>query len=122
MGRRRLPRTQIHDIEILWDYFQAHQHRTDTGCWSWSAGRHRQGYGMMGAWRVRDGQKIMTTVHRVAARIKWNRAIDSDEMVIHTCSNMNCCNPDHLMLGDRRDIHRVMRNNQRYRPRGKDIY
>jgi hypothetical protein len=122
MGRRSLPRTQIHDIEILWDVFQAHQQRTDTGCWSWTAGQHRQGYGMMGAWRLSDGKKIMTTVHRVAARIRWNRAIASDEMVIHTCSNMNCCNPDHLMLGDRRDIHRVMRNNQRYRPRGKDIY
>lgn len=122
MGRRRLPRTQIHDLEILWDIFQQHQQRTATGCWSWSAGQHRQGYGMMGAWRMSDGKKIMTTVHRVAARIKWDRAIASNEMVIHTCSNMNCCNPDHLMLGDRRDIHRVMRNNQRYRPRGKDIY
>jgi uncharacterized protein (UPF0179 family) len=42
--------------------------------------------------------------------------------VIHTCSNTNCCNPDHLIIGDRHDIHRVMQKNQRYRPRGRDIY
>lgn len=123
MGRTALPRTRIHDLEINEDYFYKHQVRDPvTNCWEWTAGMHNQGYGMMGAWRVSDQQKIMTTTHRVAARIALDRAIDSSEFVIHTCSNMRCCNPDHLITGDRRDIHRIMRTNQRYRPRGRNIY
>ena len=105
------------------DYFLRHQHPLpDSDCIEWRAGMHKQGYGMIGAWRVADNHKIMTTVHRVVARIHYDRAIDSDEFVIHTCSNMNCCNPEHLIIGDRYDIHRVMSENQRYRPQGKDIY
>jgi hypothetical protein len=122
MGRKSLPRTRIHDLEINWDYYQRHQvPDPDTGCIAWDAGRHKQGYGMVGAWR-QDGTKIMTTTHRIAARIHWDRAIDSSELVIHKCSNMNCMNPEHLLIGDRYAIHQVMRANQRYRPRGLDIY
>jgi hypothetical protein len=102
-------------------YFYRHQTEDENGCMNWTAGKHRQGYGMMGAWRL-DGTKIMTTTHRIAARIAFDRAIDSSEYVIHTCSNMACCNPDHLIIGDRTDIHRVMRKNRRYRPSGHDHY
>lgn len=123
MGRPANPRTRIHDLEINADYFYRHQVPVEgSDCIEWNAGMHRQGYGMMGAWRVSDGHKIMTTTHRVAARIGEDRAIDSSEFVIHTCSNPRCCNPDHLIIGDRKDIHQVMRTNQRYRPRGQNIY
>jgi hypothetical protein len=122
MGRKSKPRTPLHDIEINMDYFLRHQQPGPNGCIEWNAGMHRQGYGMMSAWRLSDDRKIMTTTHRVAARIGFDRAIDSKEMVIHTCSNMKCCNPDHLQIGDRYDIHRVMNKNKRYRPRGKNIY
>jgi hypothetical protein len=123
MGRHRLPKTRIHDIEVNTDYFYRHQVvNPETDCWEWNAGMHKQGYGMIGAWRVADDKKIMTTTHRVAARIAFDRAIDSKEFVIHTCSNMKCCNPDHLLIGDRYDIHKVMAQNERYRPGGKNIY
>jgi len=123
MGRHRLPRTQVHDIEINMEYFLRHQKLNPiTGCIEWDAGRHKQGYGMMGAWRRADGQHIMTTTHRVAARLHFDRAIDSTEMVIHTCSNMSCCNPEHLKIGTRSDIHQVMSKNKRYRPKGRNIY
>jgi len=122
VGRPRQNRTRLHDIDIHQHYFDLHQTAGENGCINWTAGKHRQGYGMMGAWRVSDGQKIMTTTHRIAARIAFDRAIDSTEYVIHTCSNMACCNPDHLMIGDRKDIHSVMRKNRRYRPNGHDQY
>ena len=122
VGRPRQTRTRLHDLWIHMHYFERHQKPGDNGCINWDAGRHRQGYGMMGAWRVSDGKKIMTTTHRIAARIAHDRAIDSSEYVIHTCSNMACCNPDHLIIGDRTDIHRVMRKNRRYRPSGHDFY
>jgi hypothetical protein len=119
---RRKPRTDLYDLEILMDFYQRHQQVRASGCIEWTAGRHRQGYGMCGAWRKTDGVKIMTTVHRIAARLKFKRALDSSEMVIHTCSNMSCCNPDHLILGDRHDIHRIMAANHRYRPSGRQDY
>jgi len=116
------PRTDLYDLEILMDFFERHQHPRANGCIEWQGGMHRQGYGMCGAWRKADGVKIMTTTHRIAARFKFKRAISSSEMVIHTCSNMSCCNPDHLILGDRYDIHRVMAANHRYRPSGRMDY
>jgi len=120
-GRPQHPRTRVHDLYIHMDYFNRHQEPGPNDCINWNAGFHRQGYGMMGAWRL-DGKKIMTTTHRIAARIAFDRAIDSSEYVIHTCSNMACCNPDHLIIGDRKDIHKVMRRNRRYRPSGHDHY
>lgn len=122
MGRTPHPRTRIYDLEILDDYYQRHQVKQPNGCITWDAGMHRQGYGMVGAWRVSDGTKIMTTVHRIAARIKYGRAIASNEMVLHTCSNMACCNPDHLIVGTREDMTEIMRKNRRYRPLGRDSY
>jgi hypothetical protein len=71
-----------------------------TACWPWTGPRHRQGYGFIGARRYADDRRIMMVAHRVGMRIKLGRAIDSSEMVVHSCSNMACQNPDHLMLGD----------------------
>lgn len=123
MGRKQNPRTRVHDLEINQDYFLRHQvYDPDTGCIRWNAGMHRQGYGMVGAWRVSDGTKIMTTTHRVAARIAFDRALDPSEFVLHKCSNMNCMNPEHLEIGDRHDMQNIMRKNRRHRPGGKNIY
>jgi hypothetical protein len=107
-------RTQIFDLWCNLNFVARHQEPGPNGCVNWTAGRHRQGYGLVGAWRL-DGTKIMTTVHRVIGRIKWGRALAVDEYVIHTCSNMACVNPDHLTLGNRSTIHQVMKKNKRGR-------
>ena len=121
-GRPRKPLNELHDIRINLDYYYRKLVRQPTGCIEYRAGRHRQGYGMCGAWRTVDGHRIMTTTHRIAARIAFDRALDPDEFVIHTCSNMNCMNPDHLIIGDRHDMQRVMRTNHRHRPGGRNPY
>jgi len=71
-----------------------------TACWPYTGPKHRQGYGFIGGRRYADDKRVMLVAHRVGMRIKLGRAIASSEMVVHSCSNMACQNPDHLMLGD----------------------
>lgn len=116
MGRHRIEKIQVHDLWISESWYQDHLRSMPSGCIEWTGAHHAQGYGMMPAWRSNQ-QQIMTTVHRVAARIAWDQPLESTQMVIHTCSNMGCCNPEHLMLGDRTTINQVMAQNKRYRYR-----
>lgn len=86
------------------------------GCITWQAGRggrHRQGYLMMGGYRINDDKRFMTVAHRVEAMRKFGRELTHDDFVIHTCSNVACLNPDHLILGDYRTQRQVMKANGR---------
>jgi len=75
-----------------------------TGCWLVvTGGFHRQGYGMISAYRIRDQQRIMATAHRVM--LKYHLQQDCwGQNVIHSCGRLNCCNPEHLFLGTARDV------------------
>lgn len=117
MARKPRPRTeltQIGDLLIDQATFDSKQRPLPTGCVEYTGPKHRQGYGFVGAWRVLTGEKIMATAHRIAARIKWGRAIEPDEMIVHTCSNPACVNPDHLVMGNRTTVHDIMRKNGRH--------
>lgn len=105
--------TWIHDLQIEMDYFRRHQHAGPGDCISWDAGKHNQGYGMIGAFK-KDGTKIMTTVHRVVARLKYDEPLDSKTWIIHNCGNLNCCNPDHIEKGNRTDINHYRKQHGRY--------
>jgi hypothetical protein len=119
-GRRPLPKDPLFDLNYQESYYHSHiRHNPDTGCDEWYGPSHRQGYGMIGAWRQEDGVKIMTTTHRIAGRRKFGRALASDEFVIHRCSNPKCVTEDHLMLGDRFTVHDVMKQNARYHAHGR---
>lgn len=107
--------TPVGNLLINMDTYESKQRpAANSDCIEWTGPRHPQGYGMIGAWRMPEQTKIMATTHRVAARIKWGRELDVKEMVIHTCSNPCCVNPDHLIIGDRYVIHQVMVQNNRY--------
>jgi hypothetical protein len=116
-----MPRARYQNLQNLYDIavnLDAYWSKVDdsggpTACWSWRGPKHRQNYGFIGARRYADDVRIMVVAHRVGMRIKLGRAIDSKEMVIHSCSNMECQNPDHLVLGTGSDRTRNMYANGR---------
>lgn len=112
---------QVQDILMSVSDFESKlQEDPVTGCWNWTGATHNQGYGMIGAIRIADEKKIMVTAHRAAYRI-YVGAITQPN-VIHTCSNMACCNPAHLKLGTQKDtVHTMIgagRQNRQRRPYG----
>lgn len=65
-------------------------------CWPWTAGRHRQGYGLIGL------TGMSTLAHRVAYTLVVG-PIPDGLLVRHRCDNPPCCNPAHLELGTQTD-------------------
>ena len=74
------------------------QKADDTACWPWT-GLQKQGpknpspYGSL-RWKGRTA-----TAHRVAYELT-NGEVPVGAMVLHSCDNSLCCNPQHLYLGD----------------------
>lgn len=68
----------------------------ETGCWEWQEKSvDRSGYGLIKhRW---FGEKFMY-VHRIMYEIK-NGHIPEDMIVLHSCDNPRCCNPEHLSVG-----------------------
>lgn len=90
--------TKVGDIWINMAKYKQNLQPQSNGCITWRGGRHRQGYGMMSVIRESDMKRVMTTVHRVAMRIKLSRALLPGEDVQQTCGNESCCNPAHLQF------------------------
>jgi hypothetical protein len=62
------------------------------GCWNWTAGVDRWGYGKFKL----DGK--YHGAHRVAFAI-YKGEIPDGMFVLHSCDNRRCCSPGHLSLG-----------------------
>lgn len=114
MGRRTIPiETKfpdiVGDVRVNLAFIQA---RIDSsagaeGCWSWRGGRHRQGYGMCGGYRIATQKQLMVTVHRVLLKQKLGYDPGYSVDAVHTCGNMACVNPAHIQPGDARMLTRL---------------
>jgi hypothetical protein len=83
-----------------------------TDCWEFQGGKNNIGYGM-----IRDG-KGMRTAHRVSYEEHNNIHIPANLVVMHSCDNPCCVNPQHLSLGTRTDNMKDMLSKNRQRPFG----
>lgn len=63
-----------------------------SGCWEWSGGRTKDGYGAMSV----GGQFQYT--HRLAYELAVG-PIPDGMLIMHACDNPPCCNPAHLSVG-----------------------
>lgn len=61
-------------------------------CWMWQGMKDRDGYGLFTV----KGKKFRA--HRIVHELV-NGLLDEKEVVLHTCDNPSCCNPNHLKRG-----------------------
>lgn len=70
-------------------------------CWEWTKHRNRDGYGQISI------QKKHEVASRVSYQILYGR-ISKDKIILHTCDNPPCVNPNHLWAGTHADNMRDM--------------
>lgn len=85
----------------LLDRFLSKTRRAENGCLIWTAGRVRYGYGGF----MYEGRLV--SAHRFAYELV-NSPIPDGMMVLHSCDNPPCVEPDHLRVGTHADNMRDM--------------
>jgi len=86
----------------------------DSGCHLWTASTFYHGYGKF---RLKD--KIMLP-HRVAFAIYYEQD-PGESLVMHSCDNPICVNPEHLSLGSNQDNMDDMVRKKRH-PHGESFH
>ena len=72
------------------------------GCWLWTAGKFRGGYGMCNLGRNFQGRQHTEYAHRIAFVLAHGE-IPCGSVVMHSCDVPACVNPSHLSLGTQGD-------------------
>lgn len=80
-------------------------------CWIWTGKVNQSGYGMF----CLAGDRPIRA-HRHAFML-WNGELQRHEIVMHTCDNPRCVNPEHLKKGTRADNNKDCTDKGR-RPKG----
>jgi len=102
--------TKVGDLLVDLNFYESKLETQSNGCIHFVGAKHPQGYGMIGAVRIKDNKDIMATAHRVAMRIKTGLPLDPKECVMHQVAcHPSCVNPDHLTIGTLYDRNRLMR-------------
>jgi hypothetical protein len=68
----------------------------ETGCLDWKCSKDKDGYGK--AWHKGKYWRA----HRLSYTA-FKGDIPEDKVVMHTCDNPSCCNPQHLRIGTHKD-------------------
>lgn len=93
----------------------------NSGCWLWTGGLTRGGYGILRVGSLSDGSRRSARASRLAYSL-FVGPIDGDLFVCHKCDVPACVNPDHLFLGTARDNIRDMVKKGRWKKRAFGVY
>lgn len=78
----------------------------DSECWNWLQAKDEKGYGKFAV--LRKAKKA----HRIMWELTYG-VIPDGLVVLHSCDNRACCNPNHLSLGTQLENLKDMRNKGR---------
>lgn len=67
---------------------------SERGCWIYQGWLHARGYGQ----DVYRGKSV--GIHRKTFELTHNVSLTKVQYICHSCDIKQCCNPDHLWLGD----------------------
>lgn len=67
---------------------------TEYGCWEYCGGRDKNGYG-----KVKAAGNLSLRAHRVSWEHHAARPVPDGAMILHSCDNPPCINPEHLRPG-----------------------
>ncbi len=81
---------------------------SETGCWMWTSARLPGKYGVFWV----GGSKRNDYAHRVSYKLHKGEIPDG-MVVMHTCDNMLCVNPSHLVVGTQQDNYTDSKNKGR---------
>jgi hypothetical protein len=85
-----------------------------TGCWEWNGPRDARGYGSL---MIARRQK---RAHRVAYEV-WIGPLAESDVVMHSCDNPPCINPQHLQAGTQAANMSDKMSKNRHRPGGQKL-
>lgn len=91
------------DASVVKKFWEKVQRSEKSGCWTWAGSTDQEGFGRI---RVKSAEK---RVDLIAHRVSWfihRGPVPEGMSVLHSCGNRGCVNPDHLLLGSRKDISR----------------
>lgn len=106
----RARRSSALSVDPMWAHgtpeqrFWRRVQKTD-GCWLWTGGVHNGGYGFMRGAGGKNAQNV--SAHRFSYELHKGK-IPSRLVVMHSCDNRVCVNPDHLSVGTHKDNTRDM--------------
>ena len=67
-----------------------------SGCIVWAGSKTPKGYGML---RFGPRPGVVLYTHRIAAWLAFGSPARDGDVVMHSCDNPSCCNPEHLRYG-----------------------
>jgi DNA-binding CsgD family transcriptional regulator len=81
--------------------------KTDDGCWIWTGGKS-DGYGRFRYGSTLNGTRTIGDAYRIYWE-HFNGPVPEGMKLIRTCTNRACVRPDHLLVGDAKDMSEIMR-------------